>query len=254
MARQRPGSGGSAPLFFDTLIIDDNGEFYKYSRTDKKDAPGMRAYFAVKYKEDPTSDLDADSKILSYEAFSSTYWIDCYQRLSGFITGIRIFENDNGDKLCIYLEDPEEGERYMIRCKMGRNFAESFLRRLPNIDYDLPVPISLYSWASYDEENNRLNHGIAVYQPGNAKSVDEEGNPIESGKLPSFYTADNPLPPLEKTKVGKKVVYDDSEKMKVLYALVDEYGNKRQAQSEVAEMATQVAAVVEEDEEDDLPF
>jgi hypothetical protein len=115
----------------------------------------------------------SDGKVFHYEE---------YTEIGGLLNHIFINEEESGAKkyktMCIQLTDSEEGVKENITMYFSNTEANSFLRRLPNID--LKKEINIVIRKVRKEGSEFINGRLDVYQ---------EGELVEL-----FYTKENPLP------------------------------------------------------------
>jgi len=82
-----------------------------------------------------------------------------FDEASGFISKISFNENDYGKSLNIELDG--DG---IITLNIESNFADDFMKKLPNIDLKKKVTLAPYA---FEDDNKRNRRGITVYQDGN---------------------------------------------------------------------------------------
>jgi len=82
-----------------------------------------------------------------------------YDEASGFISKLSFNDNEYGKSLNIELDG--DGT---ISLNVESNFADDFMKKLPNIDLNQKVTLAPYS---FEDDNKRNRRGITVYQNGN---------------------------------------------------------------------------------------
>lgn len=89
-------------------------------------------------------------------------WEITAQDIAGKISNLSISEGDYGDQLHIAFAGEKEGDRtVVVSLSLSSNFAEDFLKKLPNINIDEEVKLAPYA---FEDENKKLKKGITVYQ------------------------------------------------------------------------------------------
>lgn len=142
-----------------------------------------------------------DGKVFHYEEWT---------QLGGLLNHIFINDEESGAKkyktMCIQLTDAEEGCKENITMYFSNTEANSFLRRLPNIDLSKNIEIIIRKVRK--EGSEFVNGRLDVYQDGNLVEM--------------FYTKENPLPEWGKLeKADKSIVWDRTAQDKFLEDLVD---------------------------------
>lgn len=82
-----------------------------------------------------------------------------FDEASGIISKISFNENDYGKSLNVELDG--DG---IISLNVESNFADDFMKKLPNVDLSKKVTLSPYAFED-DNKNNR--RGVTIYQDGN---------------------------------------------------------------------------------------
>jgi hypothetical protein len=98
--------------------------------------------------------------------------------ISGYISNFEIktedFQGKKISKLNVTLTDV--GEEYMIQFSVDSRYFGSFVAKLPNINFNKSVEVSVYD---FTDKFNKKVAGVTVKQ---------------GSKVPDFYTKENPLP------------------------------------------------------------
>lgn len=98
-----------------------------------------------------------------------------FQSISGKLTKVALWDGNFGQSLLLTIED--EGEAPLtISLSTSSNYGEDMLKKLPNINLDLPV--KLVPYCLEDEKTKRTKKGVTVYQG------------VE--KIQSYYTYKDP--------------------------------------------------------------
>ena len=84
-----------------------------------------------------------------------------FDSLSGIITGIQFFEGQFGKQLNVSFKDGDD--EITLSMNLASNFAEDFLKKLPNIRLDEQVTVAPYS---FEDDKKKLRKGVTVYQGG----------------------------------------------------------------------------------------
>ena len=135
-------------------------------------------------------------------------WEYKFKDLSGVITKIETKTLPFGDQYQITLHDM--GEDFVAQIQADSNFAETLIKRFPNIDFKEPVKLVPYSFIP--KEETRKKEGINVFQSGE--------------KLASAYTKDNPngMPTVESlAKLGVIDAIPDKGDWKIFFAQVSRF-------------------------------
>ena len=162
-----------------------------------------------------------------------------YDYIDGYITDIQYLrENDYGKQWVITLED--DGQMQQLQFRYSSGYSSSFLKTLPNLDFGKKVKLIPKLIIEGDKKKTTL----FVNQGDHA--------------LKHFYTKDKPngIPQLEQKKVKGKLIWDDSEIMAFLEAMVENDIRpklKKRAVAEGAQVA-EPAGVEAAEASDDLPF
>lgn len=111
-------------------------------------------------------------------------WDIIADSIEGTMSSISTRDGDFGKQLHIAFAPDEKGtEPVVISLNVASNFAEDFLKKLPNINVDKPVKLVPYS---FEDEKGKNKRGITVYQ--------------EDKKLQSYYHE------VKKSKDGKEKI------------------------------------------------
>lgn len=129
-----------------------------------------------------------------------------YSAVEGRIIKIDTKDNEYGRFWMITLQDEESRENFILQMNYSSGYANGFLKALPNVDLSSKVKLSPSSKTEGDKKKTTL-------------FINQKGEAIKWA-----YTKDNPngMPELEQKKVKGKVVWDDSEIMAFLEAMVVE--------------------------------
>lgn len=173
-------------------------------------------------------------------------WEKVFKAAEGKVVALNTKDSDFGLQAIIALEDTnEEGEpiEYHIQFPMltqggsvGR-YATTFIKHLPNIDFEKPLRVAPYSFA--DKENpEKTITGFSLGQGGN--------------KISPFFTSEAPngMPaPKERNLPGGKKVLDWADVTEFLLKIWEEH-----SQSLAALRVAPEAEAQPETQEDGLPF
>jgi hypothetical protein len=131
--------------------------------------------------------------------------------LAGLLQSIEVKEEEGseyGPQWVITLQSGEQTS--ILQISYSSRPAQSFLKRLPNVDLEKPVEIRVMP----EEKDGKINTVLWISQ---------------GGTVPMYYTKDNPngCPQLEKTEIkgarGKvEVKWSDTEMMLFLEKMVEE--------------------------------
>jgi len=83
-----------------------------------------------------------------------------YNDISGFIRDVVFFEGKYGEILKVTLQDDED--TYILNINYTSNFAEDFMKKLPNIDISKEVTLRPFSFE--DKKTKKIKRGIAINQ------------------------------------------------------------------------------------------
>jgi hypothetical protein len=106
-----------------------------------------------------------------------------YDKIDGIIKNLFIYDGNFGKTLQITIDD-------IVLClNMKSNFADDFMRKLPNIDLEKTVEISPYS---FETKEGKTKKGVSVIQNGEKIKnffYDEEAKKAANGypELPKGY-------------------------------------------------------------------
>lgn len=110
-----------------------------------------------------------------------------YDEASGYISKLGFTENEYGKSLNIEIDG--DGT---ISLNVESNFADDFMKKLPNVDLSQPVTLAPYA---FEDDNKRNRRGITIYQNGkkvesafwdSEKKVVKGGIPVTEGDTESF--------------------------------------------------------------------
>ena len=109
-------------------------------------------------------------------------WELAYPGITGFITGITMYDGEYGSNVMIAMKD-ESDEEFVVSLKASSMYGEDFLHKLPNVDFTKEVSMKGYN---FEAEGGRKMTGITITQDGeklrnafNYKEGDEWVTPIE---------------------------------------------------------------------------
>ena len=121
---------------------------------------------------------------------------------SGKITDISTRESDYGKDWCVKIDDGESTA--VIQFKYSSGYATSFLKALPNVDFEKEVTLS----PNMKIEGDKKRTNIFVNQDGKA--------------VKWFYTKETPngIPALKKVKIKGVDQWDDTAQMEFLEDMV----------------------------------
>jgi hypothetical protein len=120
---------------------------------------------------------------------------ELYDNVSGFITAIKIKDNQYGRQLSIGIEN--NGKQAVLQMPFSSGYAISFLKALPNADLKQEVTLIPKS----EEKDGKTKTVMFISQGGKG--------------VKWAFTKDNPngLPQMEKIKVKGKETWDDSKQL-----------------------------------------
>lgn len=87
-------------------------------------------------------------------------WDIIADSISGLIESITIREGAFGKQLQIYFSKGED-EPVVVSLSLNSNYAEDFLKKLPNVKRDVEVTVVPYS---FEDEKGKNKKGMTVYQ------------------------------------------------------------------------------------------
>lgn len=90
-----------------------------------------------------------------------------YSSLVGTVVDVNIYEGDYGKSLHVMIED--SGELYILSTSATSNFASDIMKKLPNIDFKLPVKFRPFAFTNKD--NGKPVKGVTITQ-GETKITD----------------------------------------------------------------------------------
>jgi len=109
-------------------------------------------------------------------------WELTYPGITGFITGVTMYDGEYGSNVMIAMKD-ETDEEFVVSLKAGSMYGEDFLHKLPNVDFTKEITMKCYN---FEAEGGRKMTGITMIQDGNKltnafnyKENDEWVTPIE---------------------------------------------------------------------------
>jgi len=128
---------------------------------------------------------------------------EIYDAVTGIITDIKVTTHDKYGKFWnVYLQDGED--TYCLQMNYSSGYASAFLKALPNVDLSARVKLI----PSMKVVDGKKKVTLFINQHGRA--------------LKHFYSKENPngLPPMVKTKFKGQEVWDDTDMMQFLEAMV----------------------------------
>lgn len=84
-----------------------------------------------------------------------------FQKISGKITNIGFYEGDFG-KL-VQLDITDEAGTLTLSVSTAQNYGEDIMKKIPNINLDLPIILTPYS---FDDEKGKNKRGVSIVQEG----------------------------------------------------------------------------------------
>ncbi len=168
--------------------------------------------------------------------------------LEGKINSLNLEDGEYGQRLCMAVVD-DQGEQVMLQLGWGSNERASFVRCLPNIDF-----------------NQQVKFALSISKKGKTYlNLSQNGGK----KVEPAYTRDEPngMPePIQSEKMGK-VVWDWSDQEEFMYHLVKKYEEivnqdlpaptvEDATSDNVIDMANEVfnTTVAEECKQEEIPF
>jgi hypothetical protein len=114
-----------------------------------------------------------------------------YDSLSGMIKSIETKDGDFGKQWLVNIVD--DLDNFQLQIPYSGKYAYSILRRLPNIDFNIPVMIK-----------------TGIYEEKPYLTISQDGEKVEY-----FFTKDNPngLPEMENILVKGKPTWDDTKRL-----------------------------------------
>jgi len=133
---------------------------------------------------------------------NKTVYEKFYDRFTAKLVGIRTQDGAYGKNWLFDFQD--EGEVYHLQLSYSNSFATAFLKMLPNIDLTKKMQVS----PSVKEVDGKNKSSLFVNQ---------DGNPIKHA-----YTRENPngMPDLKSVKIKGQDMWDDTERLEFLHAMV----------------------------------
>ncbi len=133
---------------------------------------------------------------------NKTVYEKFYDRFTAKLVGIRTQDGAYGKNWLFDFQDG--GDVYHLQLSYSNSFATAFLKMLPNIDLTKPMQVS----PSVKEVDGKNKSSLFVNQ---------DGNPIKHA-----YTRDNPngMPELKSVKIKGQDMWDDTERLEFLHAMV----------------------------------
>ena len=98
----------------------------------------------------------------SRDGKKGTKWELIYNEVSGIISDIQFYKGDYGKNLIITFQDGEELP-VTLSLNTNQNYAEDVMKKLPNIDFALPVVMKPYS---FEDDNKKVRKGMTIWQSG----------------------------------------------------------------------------------------
>lgn len=120
---------------------------------------GAKGDIRVKAEEDTPGAQRRDYELK--DGTKGTKWELIYSEMYGYIREISFREGDFGTTCNVLFED-SEGEKTMLNISMNSNFAEDFLKKLPNVDFTKEVTIKPYAFTARD--TGKLKKGVTLLQ------------------------------------------------------------------------------------------
>lgn len=160
---------------------------------------------------------------------------------TGHITNVSVEINEEfGDNLVIEMKD-SGGFQANIKAKLRSGYAKAFLKRLPNINFEIENTLCP---GTFETEDGKTRSYIAVF--------------TNNGKVEPAFTRDEPngLPQLELVKFQGKETWDDTKQMEFFMDMLNTDIKEKIAKANynpVGEAAPDVNPGVEIDD-DSLPF
>jgi len=108
-------------------------------------------------------------------------WELHHDRVSGKIKEMKIEKKDFGEYLDIHIEDV--GEKYIVSLPVESRYFDSFCAKIGCADLHTSIELAPFSFEG--KEGNKII-GMNIYQNGNPRAD-------EKGKLPYFFSKENPM-------------------------------------------------------------
>jgi hypothetical protein len=83
--------------------------------------------------------------------------------ITGYIEDIGIYDTDFGKVINVKLDQDTEGRNLILQFNAATNYGEDLMKKLPGVDFNLPVRFAPYSFT--DEETGKDRRGVTMSQP-----------------------------------------------------------------------------------------
>ena len=111
-----------------------------------------------------------------------------YSDVTGVVKDLKIEKKDFGKQLNVLIDDV--GETYTLSIPVESRYFDAFCSKIGNADMSKPMTITPYSFTPNGEKS--VKTGINIYQIGNPKALKADGTIDVKGKLPFYFTKENP--------------------------------------------------------------
>jgi hypothetical protein len=108
-----------------------------------------------------------------------------YNGLKGMINNIEFYEGDFGKMINVSIADDGDEENTILSMSLATNFADDFMKKLPNIN--LAEPITLIPYA-FTADNGKDKKGVTILQQGRKKILNFFYDPITKVNINGFPT------------------------------------------------------------------
>ncbi len=141
-----------------------------------------------------------------------SFWMIKDDAYEGRIIDIKIRDGKFGWELLIFINDGQE--KACIQMSLYSSFAEEFMKRLPNIDFDFDVEIRPYDFTTDDGKRRK---GVSLYQ-GN--KIENFYNKEYMDSLP--ISSPDILPSWEKEEKKGKVYWNNDAAINFLWNMIEQ--------------------------------
>lgn len=119
--------------------------------------------------------------------------------VSGIVKGMSIEKREHGKQLNVTIDDV--GEVYTLSIPVESRYFSDFVNKIASADLKKEVRIAPFAFTPKGEKDKKT--GINIYQVGNPLAITENVKKGQEGKLPRFFTKENPQGMPQPMKDGK---------------------------------------------------
>lgn len=131
-----------------------------------------------------------------------------FNKLEGKITKVEFFDGEFGKLIQLTVTD-DSGD-VVLSVNTSQNYGEDLMKKLPNINFDLPVAFSPYS---FEDDKGKVRKGISIVQNDN-KIQNFFYDPVKQKNINGYP---DPEPGKEYDKEDWKVYFIQARKFLVKY-------------------------------------